>query len=42
MKKKLGCFFGPTYMLDEIESKFMHKDKKKWLIEEKEVRNCVK
>ena len=28
MKKKLGCFFGTPYMLDETESKTMQKDEK--------------
>ena len=42
MKNKIGCFFGPPYMLDETESKTMHKDKIRWLIEEKKVRNWVK
>ena len=27
MKKKIGRFFGPPYVLDEIESKTMYKDK---------------
>ena len=27
MKSKIGHFFGPPYMLDEIESKAMYKGK---------------
>ena len=27
MKSKIGRFFGPPYVLDEIESKTMYKDK---------------
>ena len=41
-KTNQSVFFGRSYMLDETESKTMHKDKKRWLIEEKEVRNWVK
>ena len=28
MKSKIGSFFGPPYMLDEVESKTIYKDKK--------------
>ena len=28
MKNKIEHFFGPPYILDEIESKTVHKDKK--------------
>ena len=41
-KTNQSVFFGRSYMLDETESKTMHKDKKRWLIEEKEARNWVK
>ena len=34
-----GLIKRTSYMLDEIESKTMHRDEKKWLIEEKEVRH---